>query len=168
MDIEDRGMSGTSYNLNKPINDLEKDDINQWALNFRNDYKTLQTEKAKHLAHQETISVIKRAIVLDSIKRNAHRQLRDSQLISVLLFLNAPSSIIAQISTGEGKSLIIAVLAIIKVLQGWKVDVITSSTVLAKQGCKDQKSLFDMFKINVDHNSDDDYKFKGTKRCYKN
>ena len=44
---------------------------------------------------------------------------------------------IGQISTGEGKSFIIAMLAIIKSLQGYTVDIITSSKILAIRDSKE-------------------------------
>jgi preprotein translocase subunit SecA len=46
--------------------------------------------------------------------------------------------IIAQIATGEGKSTIVAILAAIKALQGEKVDVITSSEVLASRDAEEK------------------------------
>lgn len=40
---------------------------------------------------------------------------------------------------------------------------ITSSQILAQQGVKDQKSLFDLFEISVAHNCDGKYKMRGEK-----
>jgi len=42
------------------------------------------------------------------------------------------------VSTGEGKSTIICVLAIIKALNGTKVDIITSSEILAKRDVEEK------------------------------
>ena len=58
--------------------------------------------------------------------------LRSTQLLAVLTFLKTDDKgVLEQVSTGEGKSLIIVALAIVKALQGESVDVITSSSVLA-------------------------------------
>ena len=58
--------------------------------------------------------------------------LRSTQLVAIITFLKTEDQgILEQVSTGEGKSLIIVALAIVKALQGESVDVITSSSVLA-------------------------------------
>lgn len=57
----------------------------------------------------------------------------DSQILSCILALKCDQNKgrLLQVSTGEGKSTIVSVLAIIYALSGFKVDVITSSPVLA-------------------------------------
>lgn len=89
-------------------------------------------------------------------------EMRIVQKLSVLLALNSNGdcSRILQINTGEGKTRIIAVLAVIKALQGFKVDVITSSTELAQIQCKKLESFYIFFKLKVACNanlSDSDY-----------
>ena len=60
---------------------------------------------------------------------------RETQIIAVLFFLfkQKNSGLIQEILTGEGKTIIISFLAVIKALQGKKVDILTSSTVLAER-----------------------------------
>jgi preprotein translocase subunit SecA len=53
-------------------------------------------------------------------------------------------------------------------LFGYKVDIITSSLVLAKRDAKEKESFFNMFNLNVTHNGDENYNFKGPKKCYEN
>jgi preprotein translocase subunit SecA len=55
--------------------------------------------------------------------------MRSVQKLSILLALDSSdtSAQILQINTGEGKTLLLSVLAVIKSLQGFKVDVISSS-----------------------------------------
>ena len=119
------------------------------------------------IEQNEALAVIMRAVAIDSRRRNHNHELRDVQLFSVLMMLVSDNRRIAQISTGEGKSLIIAVLIICKVLQGFLVDVVTSSMVLAKRDLKEKSSLFKMFNIRVDNNDDKNYNFNGVKSCYK-
>ncbi|KAL9703070.1 hypothetical protein quinque_006588 [Culex quinquefasciatus] len=61
-----------------------------------------------------------------------------------------------RMSTGEGKSLIVVAVAIIKASQGQKVDIITSSSVLAKRDAEQSKSIYAKFGINVSHNCSED------------
>ena len=60
---------------------------------------------------------------------------REIQLICLLIFIfkNQDEGLIQQILTGEGKSLIITFLATIKAFMGKKVDILTSSLVLAER-----------------------------------
>lgn len=80
---------------------------------------------------------------------------RATQLLSLLIMMDAKhdKGRIAQIATGEGKSTIVAMLATIKALQGEKVDVITSSEVLAARDAEEKKAFFNLLKLTVSDNS---------------
>ena len=62
------------------------------------------------------------------------------------------NSTLAQVSTGEGKTIIVVAIAIIKALLGEKVDIITSSSVLAKRDADQNKDIYVLFGIGVSHN----------------
>lgn len=81
-------------------------------------------------------------------------KLRDTQLISILTMINSGHGVLMQISTGEGKTFIGVAFAILKALLGENVDIVTSSSVLAKRDATNviNKAIFDFFKIKVDHN----------------
>lgn len=108
------------------------------------------------------IAVIQRANYLhtESNGGNGHL-LRDSQIISLLLLIEANTDLntssanngrLLQISTGEGKSIISASLAAILSLLGHKVDIITSSTVLANAGLKNASGLFKLLGLEASSN----------------
>ncbi len=64
------------------------------------------------------------------------KRLRLTQLIAVLLFFDNSrlnKGHIAQVSTGEGKTVLIAFISALKFLQGANVDIITSNEVLATE-----------------------------------
>ena len=78
---------------------------------------------------------------------------REIQIISLLLFIfkNKEQGIIEQIYTGEGKSLIITLLATVKAFTGYKVDILTSSPVLAERDALAMKDFYNTFELSVDY-----------------
>ncbi len=156
--------------IEKPICNWSRIEINNWAEILKNNPNI--SKDPKYLP--EIIAVIKRANLID-----AGHELRIAQIISILTILDSNKhGRLAQISTGEGKSTITAAIAIAKALQGNKVDVITSSEVLAKRDAEEKSNLFEMFSLTVGHNSSkdlDDFlevqdinsnSIKFTKKCY--
>ncbi|XP_052563033.1 uncharacterized protein LOC120414034 [Culex pipiens pallens] len=92
----------------------------------------------------------------DAIYEEFKFRLRDTQKFVVLTLLENNKNTLAQVSTGEGKSLIVVAVAIIKASQGQKVDIITSSSVLARRDAELSKSIYAKFGINVSHNCSED------------
>ncbi|XP_055522380.1 protein translocase subunit SecA-like [Wyeomyia smithii] len=86
----------------------------------------------------------------------------------MLVFLQQPKDKgqLSQMQTGEGKTVIVSVLAAIKVLQGEKVDVVTSNPVLAAEGVRDRKLFFDLLNVDVDTNNADEKYSHGKRACY--
>ena len=78
---------------------------------------------------------------------------RDIQIIALLFFLfkDVNKGLIEQIYTGEGKTVIISFLATIKALEGKKVDILTSSCVLAERDAKEMKEFYNLFDLSVDY-----------------
>ena len=78
---------------------------------------------------------------------------REIQIISILFFLfkDKDTGLIEEILTGEGKAIIISFLAILKAFQGKKVDILTSSSVLAERDAKEMKPFYNYFNLSVDY-----------------
>ena len=78
---------------------------------------------------------------------------REIQIISILFFLfkDKDTGLIEEILTGEGKTIIISFLAILKAFQGKKVDILTSSSVLAERDAKEMKPFYNYFNLSVDY-----------------
>ena len=101
---------------------------------------------------------------------------REIQLICVLIFIfkKQEEGLIQQILTGEGKSLIITFLATIKAFMGQKVDILTSSLVLAERDALKMKEFYGLFDISVDYcrpepdinNNEECYDFYNADICY--
>ncbi len=93
----------------------------------------------------------------------------DSQILSCLVALNnnKKQGRLLQVSTGEGKSTIVSVIAIINGLKNKKVDIITSSPVLAERDAKEKTGLYKIFGLSCADNNDKSVYIKGAKDCYK-
>ncbi|CAF1099219.1 unnamed protein product [Adineta steineri] len=124
-------------------------DIQEWAEKTRGNRLLLSKE-----AVQNAIVVVSQAIQLFK-----GFYPRDTQILALWLFLNPDFNqtnigCLAQISTGEGKSIIVAALAAIKALGRHRIDVITSSSVLAIRDAAEFQRFFDMFGLHVSNNCD--------------
>lgn len=88
---------------------------------------------------------------------------REIQIIVVLMMCNAEHGMLGQVSTGEGKSLIISMFSAIQVLKGHHVDIVTSSSVLAKRDAEERHRFYDTLGVVVSHNIGGQF----DKECYK-
>ena len=131
-----------------PLNAYEKEDIQKWAKSQR----TLSLIKSESFL-SEALAIIDRANYLVE----GHR-IREVQFISILLILLSPKNkgVFAQIKTGEGKSTIVSVIAVIKALQNEYVDILSSSIVLAQRDKNEKKDFYDYFKLTVGSSDDED------------
>jgi preprotein translocase subunit SecA len=107
---------------------------------------------------------MKRAVYLDS-----NFEPRPIQILAVLIMFdtNDQGGRLLQILTGEGKSTVVSMLAVIKALNNLHVDIITSSMTLARRDAHERKSFYDYFDITVSHNNDETSYSSGPKECYK-
>jgi preprotein translocase subunit SecA len=131
--------------------------------------KDIRKDPDNNEYHIKLISIMKRVNKII----NGYKP-RDIQIISILFFLykEKNSGLIEEILTGEGKTIIISFLAILKTFQGKKVDVLTSSLVLAERDAKEMEKFYNFFGISVDYcknyrneNSSNDEKLKN-KECF--
>ncbi|XP_060731332.1 uncharacterized protein LOC132849137 isoform X2 [Tachysurus vachellii] len=76
---------------------------------------------------------------------------RLTQIAALVVFLLRKSKTntgcLLEIGTGEGKSCILAMLAVIHAMRGVKVDIVTSSPVLARRDLEEWSKLYKMFDI---------------------
>uniref|UniRef100_A0A0P6FGI2 Helicase c-terminal domain containing protein n=2 Tax=Daphnia magna TaxID=35525 RepID=A0A0P6FGI2_9CRUS len=104
------------------------------------------------------------SVAFRAVQLQMNCQLRDSQMLAILMFVTPSESQrvqrrMAQISTGEGKTLITTLLVIYHVLSNWSngrrlVDVITSSPVLAVDNVIEMKRFYEVFGVGVQNNCD--------------
>jgi preprotein translocase subunit SecA len=149
----------------KNIDQWQEQDIKVWAKSFKSYAKRSElfwrtAESTETIS--EVISVIIRAVTLYDHHPNGPR---DTQLISLLLFLDSnKKGRLGNVSTGEGKTLITVMLATCLGLIGKKVDIVTSSKILAVRDSKTRepktkegyKGYFEMFDLKASNNCDEE------------
>ena len=115
--------------------------------------------------HSEVIDSI--VTVLKSLDNSAlescNKRASLTQLVSVcILLLSHQSKVnrLLEVMTGEGKSLIIAMFAAALAMQGKKVDVITSSALLAQRDTEDWRPFYKKLGLKVTHNTDTEESLK--------
>ncbi|CAG8762971.1 17860_t:CDS:2, partial [Dentiscutata erythropus] len=131
------------------INHWKKENIRNWADAIK---ETEITRDPGFL--EEMIAVLKRTNIL-----YCGNDPRMTQILAILLFESTKGQgKLLQVSTGEGKSTICAMLASIKALQGEYVDIMTSSPILAKRDADERKSFYEILGIDCASNEGEDLK----------
>ena len=147
-------------------------DINHWINkelpNYfeKNENETIPKEFKKNINKAESIAtilgIISLALKKTKSKRGKELNLRTSQILSLLIFIDNHESqenkeqkdqkgIIEEIATGEGKSIIILCLAAYFGLKNHKIDIITSSSVLAERDAKNSVKFFEKLGLKVSY-----------------
>eukprot|EP01132_Coremiostelium_polycephalum_P000001 gene1-1_t len=135
------------YTSKKKIAQWEIEEVKAWAQQVK-EIGALQ--KMTDDVQQEAIAVIEKTVELVYGYKP-----RATQRLALLAFLNhAPGKgRLAQINTGEGKSLIVAMLAAVHALSGTKVDVVTTSSELSVPEVTKQRPFFSLLGLSLGENS---------------
>jgi hypothetical protein len=80
------------------------------------------------------------------------KNLRETQKMAIIYAVESGNNFLSQVNTGEGKSFIVASIAIIRAKQFKSVDIITSSAVLAQRDAEEMQPLYIAMGLNVAHN----------------
>ena len=136
-----------------PIFKWSKTEIKEWS------EKVKKTKDKLDIV--EGLAVVKRANFL-----LANYNLTDIQIICCLISVKCEQNLLFQVATGDGKSTIVCILAIIIGLKN-KVNVITSTSVLAERDSKQNNKLYEIFGLKCSCNTDKVIYRKGFKDCYK-
>ncbi len=133
------------------IKDWRVADIRFWIGKLRQEANSKELIQA-HLP--EVMAVISQAIYL-----SYGFYPWDTQYLAVLAAINGDHAgakrILEDIKTGQGKTLISAMVAIVQALGGALVDIISSSSVLAKEGMDECRKLINLFGLSVACSSGD-------------
>lgn len=155
------------FDNSKIIAEWQEDEITKWSKCFsgmsahHNEvYYWNTTESIETIG--EVLSVIIRAVIIYDHHPYGPR---DTQLMALLLFLdNGSKGRLGNIFTGEGKTLITVMLATCLGLMGKRVDVVTSSKLLAIRDSKERPfgsregyaGFYEMFGCKASNNCDEE------------
>ncbi|AWO97194.1 preprotein translocase SecA subunit-like protein [Scophthalmus maximus] len=89
---------------------------------------------------------------------------RLTQMVSWCLMVLSTAGRLIQVGTGEGKSCIVAMFAAFRALRGEKVDIMSSSSVLAERDSDDWRRFYSILKISISCNTNK--QGIDLKRCY--
>jgi preprotein translocase subunit SecA len=160
----------------KEKNALLEDEINKAGENF-NQFKSFYNETVCNWSERNVKSWAKKdnstkgvnevlAVVYRAMELTRNFKPHIIQILTVLMLVHKDPKVgrLAQVLTGEGKSWVIAILvAILKITKRCKVDIVTSSEVLAKRDAKQWETFFKLLNITSSHNIDEK---EGPKDCY--
>ncbi|KAM6919227.1 uncharacterized protein FYW49_008750 [Xenentodon cancila] len=120
--------------------------------------KYKDAQRAKTLSHsmetedlQELLAVLCNAVHLHKTERKWWP--RATQMISWCFLALSDTGKLLEMETGEGKSCVIAMFAVLRVLRGEKVDVVSSSSVLCQRDAEEWREFYKYFDITVDTNT---------------
>ncbi|MBF8263073.1 MAG: Uncharacterized protein HW387_738 [Parachlamydiales bacterium] len=112
-----------------------------------NEIRSLQTGKL--VGEKDLLRAV--AIAVCAIRLHFTMDLHPVQILTVLGELLFPTSCLAQVNTGEGKSMIVTLLAFLLVLKGKTVHIISSGANLAMRDQQESVSFFALFDITTSH-----------------
>lgn len=85
---------------------------------------------------------------------------KDTQIVAFLLFVHSKHSLLEQIKTGEGKTLVVGLTAAFMALCGRAVDIVSSNRDLAIEGVRKCASFYRLLRLDSGHICTDDDKVK--------
>ncbi|KAM9718099.1 uncharacterized protein ACNS7B_021527 isoform 1-T2 [Menidia menidia] len=104
--------------------------------------------------------------ICEAVQKTAQYRPRLTQMVSWSLMALSETGRLLQVGTGEGKSCIVAMFAAFRAMRGEKVDIMSSSPVLALRDLEDWRGFYKELKISVDSNINKQE--ADLKKCFKN
>lgn len=172
----DGDLSGTSFfcEIMKNMTFLAQQLFQKYC-NFETEYASMENRVAKfslehQIRHFRNFKVMNKYLEFDWLKDSVARvaaaaysiynffgvPLRKVQILTILMAMNAREKNqgrLLQMQTGEGKTRVIAALAVIEAITGTKVDIVTSSSELAVTQFEQLKEFYASLGLIVQHNA---------------
>lgn len=132
--------------------------ITDWEIHFKSWLEEFKKSAVNNFSHSESVIIFVAELML-ACQFKLKMTPRPTQITALLLFIDSIQNgkgRLANISTGEGKSFITVMTAIVLALRNERVDIVTSNEVLAERDANESKILFNTFDIAVNNNCDKD------------
>lgn len=145
---------------NMPLKDWRKSEIRYWLIYVK--HKNANDKSWVQNNVNQILAVLCQGVWLTTQELTQHKAgyyPRETQLVALLVLLNSQRKqrgMLGQIATGEGKTLIASMFAVVQGLLGRNVNILTSSEVLADRDSKNEQnvSLYKLFGLTVSNNCD--------------
>lgn len=129
----------------RPVMNLTHAEIKSLLLHYRMIISNPDASPADvWLAQLETL-----ALVREALYRTQGKMAYDTQLLSVLNLMLHGGNVFSEIRTGEGKSIITAMMAVMKWMEGGAVDVCSSNMSLAARDLEENGDFFEYLGIKT-------------------
>ncbi|XP_055012159.1 protein translocase subunit SecA-like [Boleophthalmus pectinirostris] len=139
----------TDKTLDEIISEIEQQ--NSVDKKLLSDAKQIVLEVNSQLKHKYKLTSVLQKLVA-AVKKTMKITPRLTQMVSWALMALSAKGRLIQVSTGEGKTCIVAMFAAFRALQGHKVDIMSSSPILADRDFKEWQTFYKELKISVSCN----------------
>ncbi|TKS93191.1 hypothetical protein D9C73_026822 [Collichthys lucidus] len=168
-DLESHLTKDTEKKLDEIIEEIKQQKLNQIDEQLLDKVKDIVSSVNSVLSSQNDgsqLSGLKEDLLrLCQAAEKTHFRPRVTQMVSWCVMALSETGRLIQVGTGEGKSCTVAMFAAFRALRGEKVDIMSSSSVLAERDLGEWKNFYEALNITVNCNTnktDEDRK----KTCY--
>lgn len=141
--------------LDEILEEIRQDKLNQTDEKLLDDVKDIVSSVNKDLTSGNNSSqsgLKKDLLIICRAAKKVHFTPRLTQIVSLCLMALSKTGRLLQVGTGEGKSCIVAMFAAFRAMRGEKVDIMSSSPVLAERDMKEWAKFYKALNIRVDCN----------------
>ncbi|XP_038587155.1 protein translocase subunit SecA-like [Micropterus salmoides] len=159
----------TEKNLDEILEEIRQQKLNQIDEKLLDDVRdivsSVDEDLTLHNNGSQQSGLKKDLLELCQAAEKTHFRPRLTQMVSWCIMALSKTGRLVQVGTGEGKSCIVAMFAAFRAMRGDKVDIMSSSPVLAERDLKDWREFYKVLNISVDCNTNK--QDKDLKKCYK-
>ncbi|XP_039677528.1 protein translocase subunit SecA-like [Perca fluviatilis] len=159
----------TEKQLDKILEEIRHQKLNQIDKKLLDDVRDIVSSVDKDLTSHNNGSqqsgLKKDLLRLCQAAEKTHFRPRLTQMVSWCIMALSKTGQLIEVGTGEGKSCIVAMFAAFRAMRGEKVDIMSSSSVLAERDLDEWRNFYKVLKISVSCNTNK--QDKDSKECYK-
>ncbi|XP_042367821.1 protein translocase subunit SecA-like [Plectropomus leopardus] len=167
-DLKTRIASDTEKQLDEILEEIRQKKLNQIEEKLLRDVRDIVSSVDKDLTsgnNGSRRSHLQQVLLkLCRAAAETHFRPRLTQMVSWCIMALSKSGRLIQVGTGEGKSCIVAMFAAFRAMEGQKVDIMSSSSVLAERDLKEWQEFYEDLNISVSCNTNKQE--TDLKKCY--